>query len=98
MASRENFEKWAFEEAERRGYRFMGGLLETDRVDNYRTTWVDSAWIGWQAFASSVVIELPAPCGSSKSNSSTVVFLPEDKVINSLINAGLKVKVDSRYD
>jgi hypothetical protein len=60
MNSREQFEQWATEEAEKRNYAHMKHLLTRHPVTGeYNTTWVDSAWMGWQASRAAIVIELP---------------------------------------
>lgn len=46
---REEFEAWVSAEAKKRGYAFMDQLLRRFVDDSYLTTWVDSAWMGWQA-------------------------------------------------
>lgn len=56
---REQFESWAVEEAKRRDYKFMGNVLKRDPSGEYSTTWVDMAWIGWEASRATLVIELP---------------------------------------
>lgn len=57
---REEFEVWVRLEAARRLYQFMGDLLKRFGED-YATTWVDSAWIGWQASRAELVIVLLPP-------------------------------------
>ena len=46
---RASFEAWVLTKAEESGYRHMGSLLKCDEAGNYATTWVDSAWMGFQA-------------------------------------------------
>jgi len=45
---REEFEKWVIQKAQSSNYQFMGSLLNRFE-DGYATSWVDSAWLGWQA-------------------------------------------------
>lgn len=48
MSERKEFEAWIMKEAERRKYAHMDYLFKHDG-DDYATTWVDMAWMGWQA-------------------------------------------------
>lgn len=45
---REAFETAIVQVAEKRQYRYMDSVLERDTLGDYATTWVDSAWIGYQ--------------------------------------------------
>lgn len=45
---REEFEKWVVQEAIKHGYKYMEFVLKRDG-EGYAATWVDSAWLGWQA-------------------------------------------------
>jgi hypothetical protein len=45
---REEFEKWVKYTAEKFEYIYMSRILERNG-DDYSTTWVDCAWMGWQA-------------------------------------------------
>lgn len=45
----ELFEKWVMTEAKRRGYVYAENVLLKSSNGDYRTTWVDCAWIGWRA-------------------------------------------------
>lgn len=45
----ELFEVWVLSEAERRGYAYVDNVLLKSPNGDYRTTWVDCAWVGWQA-------------------------------------------------
>lgn len=56
---REEFEVWAKRQAESVNYAHMQFVLAKHENGEYRTTWVDMAWIGWQASRESLVIELP---------------------------------------
>jgi hypothetical protein len=46
--TRAKFEEWVVREAELRGYKYLAWVLKREG-EGYATTWVDSAWIGWQA-------------------------------------------------
>ena len=46
---REEFEAWVVAEAKRRCYAFQDKVLAKWADDSYLTTWVDCAWLGWQA-------------------------------------------------
>lgn len=56
---REQFESWVVEEAKRRDYKFMDNVLKRDPSGEYSTTWVDMAWMGWEASRASIVIPRP---------------------------------------
>lgn len=56
---REQFEAWAHRKAVVSGHQFMAFLLARNADGSYQTTWVDSAWEGWQASREAVVVELP---------------------------------------
>lgn len=59
MGMREEFEAWVVQEAESREYGYMDWLLIRDMTGaGYSTTWVDMAWMGWQASRAALVIEL----------------------------------------
>lgn len=60
---REQFESWVVEEAKRRDYKFMDNVLKRDPSGEYSTTWVDMAWMGWEASRASLVVELPEKWG-----------------------------------
>jgi hypothetical protein len=49
--SREDFEQWVKDTAKKFEYAHTNRLLERidDDEDGYTTTWVDCAWMGWQA-------------------------------------------------
>lgn len=47
--NRAEFEAFIVEEAERRNYKHMDQVLKRDPSDEYSTTWVDMAWMGWEA-------------------------------------------------
>lgn len=49
--SRQVFEEWITEVAVNRNYQHMEHLLKRFLVGDieYVTTWVDMAWMGWQA-------------------------------------------------
>lgn len=59
MDSREQFEEWAHRKAVVSGYQHLAFLLTKNEDGSYRTTWVDSAWTGWQASRKAIEIELP---------------------------------------
>jgi hypothetical protein len=60
--SRNAFEAWATQQAIEHNYEYMSYLLTRHpETGDYNTTWVDSAWMGWQASRESLVIELPKP-------------------------------------
>ncbi|RVD77078.1 hypothetical protein [Pseudomonas koreensis] len=62
---REQFEVWATEQAIAHKYEHMQHLLKRHpETGQYNTTWVDSAWMGWQASREWLVIELPSPAVS----------------------------------
>lgn len=48
--SRERFEKWTVQLAKHHNYEFpIETLLKKTKEGDYYVTWVDSAWMGWQA-------------------------------------------------
>lgn len=48
--SRGAFEAWATKQAIEHNYEYMSYLLTRHpETGDYNTTWVDSAWMGWQA-------------------------------------------------
>ena len=53
---REQFEEWVQSYAKEINYSYQN-ILKRDG-ENYAVTWVDSAWIGWQACAAE--IEFPS--------------------------------------
>lgn len=55
---RSEFEAWATKRAIDANYQFMDGLL-TYQDGSYLVTWIDCAWIGWQASRLEMVVELP---------------------------------------
>lgn len=55
---REAFEKFITDEAIKRNYQFMDNLF-SKLGDDYSVTWVDMAWMGWQASRAAIEIELP---------------------------------------
>jgi len=58
--SRDAFEAWATRQAIEHNYEYMSYLLTRHpETGDYNTTWVDSAWMGWQASREALVIELP---------------------------------------
>lgn len=58
--SRDEFEAWATRKAVECSYAYMSYLLSRHpETGDYNTTWVDSAWMGWQASREAIVIELP---------------------------------------
>lgn len=59
MTSREQFEAWAHRKAVESGYQLLSSLLAKYDDGSYRTTWVDSAWMGWQASRQAVEMKLP---------------------------------------
>lgn len=84
---REEFEAWVEKEAKRRKYAYMDFLLLRDpHSDDYRTTWVDMAWMGWKASRESLVIELPDRLDYT--GCSTVI----EECKKAIEDAGLKVK------
>lgn len=95
---REDFEAWVEKEAKARRYTYMDFLLIRDPVsDDYRTTWVDMAWMGWQASRESLVFELPKGWGDDCINTKTGKpyehsLLNSGEIRKLLEAAGLKVK------
>lgn len=63
MTERDRFEAWVVDFAKNRyEYKFMPQVLKKHPHDPdcYLTTWVDSAWIGWQAAIESTRQQQPA--------------------------------------
>lgn len=58
---REEFEAWVNFRALDTPMGFYPRLLHRSRLDEdiYTTSWVDSAWEGWQASRAALLIELP---------------------------------------
>lgn len=83
---REEFESWALSYAERRNYQHMKNVTAKFPDGSYTTTWVDSAWIGWQASRAAMCVELPKPEYSASCSYS------EESVKESLDAAGVRYK------
>ena len=47
--SRADFEKFIVKKATAIDYSFMDNILKQHDDGSYKTTWVDSAWMGWVA-------------------------------------------------
>lgn len=45
--SRDRFEEWILKKAKDLNYSYMDMVLKRFENGDYRTTWVDMAWIGW---------------------------------------------------
>ncbi len=56
---RELFEGWVLGEAEQRTYSHMSCVLIRDSFGGYATTWVDCAWLGFNAALNAVEVVLP---------------------------------------
>ena len=84
---REEFEAWVTSYAEKIDYTWKDKVTNRDGV-NYKTTWVDSAWIGWKASRESMVIELPISTYETPSGDNA---LREDAVFDALESAGIEV-------
>lgn len=56
---RQEFEAWSLSYAERSNYQHMKNVTAKFPDGSYTTTWVDSAWIGWQASRAELCVELP---------------------------------------
>jgi len=55
---RQEFEAWAHRKAVESGYQHLAFLLKKNEDGSYSTSWVDIAWIGWQASRAAVVVNL----------------------------------------
>jgi len=91
---REEFEAWVEKEAKKRRYAYMDFLLLRDpQTDDYRTTWVDMAWMGWKASRESMVIELP-PIWEESPNTALGQACAQIRTadIQAIESAGLKVR------
>jgi hypothetical protein len=88
MGMRKEFELWVINYAKENKYNWPDMVLKRDG-DVYATTWVDSAWLGWQASREALVIDLPRYV----TNVTNKDFEEgRDSVIEAIEAAGLKVK------
>jgi hypothetical protein len=55
--TREEFEQWVKDTAKKFEYVYMNRILERNGND-YSTTWVDCAWMGWQSRPVNVVVPM----------------------------------------
>ncbi|KAA8702451.1 MULTISPECIES: hypothetical protein [Pseudomonas fluorescens group] len=85
---REQFESWVVEEAKRRDYKFMDNVLKRDPSGEYSTTWVDMAWMGWEASRDALFIALPEKDWAP--DYGEVIFYEE--AVSAIEAAGVKVK------
>lgn len=84
MTSREQFEEWLIKYCGEIDYYFAEMATERHANGDYKITWVDSAWIGWQASRESITVDL------SKMH---LLLCDQHDVVSELNKHGLKVKV-----
>lgn len=95
---REEFEVWAKRKAESVNYSHMQFVLAKHENGDYRTTWVDTAWIGWQASRTAIEVDLPEGLTlnelryGSKPKPSHERLLPRATCVNAIESLGLKVR------
>ena len=91
---RKDFETWAKRQAESVNYQHMQFVLAKHENGDYRTTWVDMAWIGWQASRETLVIELP-PIWEESPNTALGQACAQIRTadIEAIKAAGLKVAI-----
>ena len=88
---RKAFESWVIREADKRKYAQMAYVISKNEDGSYLTTWVDCAWMGYNAALDSVCVELPgypATCDMT----STLICETIDQCAKAIERAGLKVK------
>ena len=85
---REEFEVWVILEAGNHEYPYMDRVTAKFPDGSYLTTWVDSAWIGWQASRAALCVELP----KRYSTDSIGLAYCADAVVDSLDAVGVRYK------
>lgn len=88
---RVGFEVFVLEEGRCQCYEHPAQLLGRNGSGDYAVTWVQGAWIGWQASREALVIELPEKWGEYTEVGSAVSDAI-DECREAIEAAGLKVK------